>query len=162
MPKAEAAVPASGTNTATSTVPPDSGEESASSCSEEEAAEAPTQESSGVGDDVDRFEGGFRGGSDEGTEERSGAQERGKRGGGELEYASTAVRHRPFRKSTAFLVGHRNRLDDKALDVCDFLVHVEQVGRLALLIDVDPLDTLVYTCLYLRCQYTRVRERVLL
>lgn len=42
---------------------------------------------------------------------------------------STPVRRRPFRKSTAFLVGHRNRLEDEALDVCDFLVHVEQVGE---------------------------------
>ncbi|CAM9220637.1 unnamed protein product [Scytosiphon promiscuus] len=39
---------------------------------------------------------------------------------------STAVRRRPFRRSTAFLVGHRNRLGTEALDVCDFLVHVEQ------------------------------------
>jgi len=41
---------------------------------------------------------------------------------------STAVRHRPFRRSTAFLVGHRNRLEDEALNACDFLVHVEQVS----------------------------------
>ena len=41
--------------------------------------------------------------------------------------ASTAVRRRPFRRSTAFLVGHRNRLEEEALRVCDFLVHIEQV-----------------------------------
>lgn len=41
--------------------------------------------------------------------------------------ASTAVRRRPFRQSTAFLVGHRNRLEEEALRVCDFLVHIEQV-----------------------------------
>ncbi|CAM9692211.1 unnamed protein product [Hapterophycus canaliculatus] len=40
--------------------------------------------------------------------------------------SSTPVRRRPFRRSTAFLVGHQNRLGDDALDVCDFLVHVEQ------------------------------------
>lgn len=40
---------------------------------------------------------------------------------------STPVRRRPFRRSTAFLVGHRNRLEGEALDVCDFLVHIEQV-----------------------------------
>ncbi|CAM9705021.1 unnamed protein product [Sphacelaria rigidula] len=39
---------------------------------------------------------------------------------------STAVRRRPFRRSTAFLVGHRNRLEGPALEVCDFLVHVDQ------------------------------------
>ncbi|CAM9208814.1 unnamed protein product [Ectocarpus sp. 4 AP-2014] len=43
--------------------------------------------------------------------------------------ASTAVRRRPFRRSTAFLVGHGNRLDHEALDVCDFFVHVEQAGE---------------------------------
>lgn len=42
---------------------------------------------------------------------------------------STAVRRRPFRRSTAFLVGHRNRLGEEALNVCDFLVHVEQQVR---------------------------------
>lgn len=41
--------------------------------------------------------------------------------------ASIAVRRRPFRRSTAFVVGHRNRLEEEALRVCDFLVHVEQV-----------------------------------
>lgn len=40
---------------------------------------------------------------------------------------SVAVRRRPFRRNTAFLVGHRNRLGEEALRVCDFLVHIEQV-----------------------------------
>lgn len=39
---------------------------------------------------------------------------------------STAVHRRPFRRSTAFVVGHRNRLENEALGVCDYLVHVEQ------------------------------------
>ncbi|CAM9543052.1 unnamed protein product, partial [Laminaria digitata] len=46
--------------------------------------------------------------------------------GCDYSYDSLAVRDRPFRRSTAFLVGHRNRLEANALDVCDFLVHVEQ------------------------------------
>lgn len=52
----------------------------------------------------------------------------------EARTASTAVRHRPFRRSTAFFVGHRNRLADDALDVCDFFVHVEQVGELVCMV----------------------------
>ncbi|CAM9600971.1 unnamed protein product [Ectocarpus sp. 13 AM-2016] len=43
--------------------------------------------------------------------------------------ASTAMRRRPFRRSTAFLVGHGNRLDHEALDVCDFFVHVEMASE---------------------------------
>ncbi|CAM9326520.1 unnamed protein product [Ectocarpus fasciculatus] len=43
--------------------------------------------------------------------------------------ASAAVRRRPFRRSTAFLVGHGNRLEHDALDVCDFFVHVEQASE---------------------------------
>lgn len=42
---------------------------------------------------------------------------------------SIAVRHRPFRRSTAFLVGHHGRLGHEALGLCDFLVHVEQVQK---------------------------------
>ena len=48
---------------------------------------------------------------------------------GRASWNSIAVRRRPFRRSTAFLVGHRNRLDDEALEHCDFLVHVKQVER---------------------------------
>lgn len=49
-------------------------------------------------------------------------------GKGDRDHRSIAVRHRPFRRNTAFVVGHRNRLEDRALAVCDFLVHIEQVG----------------------------------
>lgn len=41
-----------------------------------------------------------------------------------------AVRHRPFRRSTAFIVGHRNHLVEEELAVCDFLVYVEQVSTI--------------------------------
>lgn len=69
--------------------------------------------------------------------------------------ASTAVRRRPFRRSTAFLVGHRNRLEGEALRVCDFLVHVEQVlvrgGNCVLLFwcirDCELFQTIVHTFL---------------
>lgn len=47
---------------------------------------------------------------------------------GRASRTSTAVRHRPFRRNTAFLVGHRNRLTEEALELCDFLVHVETFG----------------------------------
>jgi len=48
--------------------------------------------------------------------------------------ASTPVRRRPFRRSTAFVVGHRNRLEEEALSVCDFLVHIEKVRQTAALL----------------------------
>ncbi|CAM9929285.1 unnamed protein product [Discosporangium mesarthrocarpum] len=40
---------------------------------------------------------------------------------------SMAVHLRPFRGSTAFLVGHNNTLEQDALGLCDYLVHVQQV-----------------------------------
>lgn len=52
--------------------------------------------------------------------------------------ASIAVRRRPFRRSTAFLVGHRNRLEEEALRVCDFLVHIEQVRDIWCCCSVHP------------------------
>lgn len=55
-------------------------------------------------------------------------QRDGKKGG--IDRPSVAVRHRPFRRSTAFFVGHHNRLGNEALELCDFLVHVEQVRKL--------------------------------
>lgn len=51
------------------------------------------------------------------------------RDGKGVDRRSIAVRHRPFRRSTAFLVGHHNRLGLEALGLCDLLVHVEQVQK---------------------------------
>lgn len=72
---------------------------------------------------ADRSEGGSKAASEGRPQEQPGDQSE-KKG----DRVSTALRHRPFRRSTAFLVGHRNRLEDKASAVCDFLVHVDQAS----------------------------------
>lgn len=67
------------------------------------------------------------------SEENTSEEEQ--RDGKGVDPRSIAVRHRPFRRSTAFLVGHHNRLGHEALGLCDFLVHVEQVQE-----NMPPVD----------------------
>eukprot|EP00904_Undaria_pinnatifida_P014106 jgi/Undpi1/9826/HiC_scaffold_27.g12280.m1 len=106
-------------------------EESSEEDQKREDEERPEERS---GDNQERVE-EISGKDQEQSEERSGKARERRRvdvGTSECEYSSecftsTAIRDRPFRRSTAFLVGHRNRLEAKALSVCDFLVHVEQV-----------------------------------
>lgn len=105
-----------------------------STCTGRETGKMPAVEGYTTGAALERCEGSSTSSSSlrtpgeismrEGQEKQRGSDSKGRR------LLSTPVRRRPFRRSTAFLVGHRNRLEDEALDVCDFLVHAEQVkGR---------------------------------
>ncbi|CAM9408851.1 unnamed protein product [Pylaiella littoralis] len=102
-----------------------------STCTGRETGKMPAVEGYTTGAALERCEGSSTSSSlrtpgeismREGQENQRGSDSKGRR------LLSTPVRRRPFRRSTAFLVGHRNRLEDEALDVCDFLVHAEQVG----------------------------------